>query len=89
MHKFDPISGKVEKGVLILDELDTASEAEVKEITKALTANLEKIKRPVICICTNPYMPSFKDLKDKAFWLHLYENSKEKMVEFLSGVCKK
>ncbi len=73
-HRLDPATGKVEKGALVVDELDTGSEAEIKELLKALFKG-GKLHRPVICICTNPFLPSLKELREKSLWVHIYENS--------------
>lgn len=57
-----------------MDELDTASEGEVKELHKALFKT-GKIRRPVICIVTNPFLPSIKEMREKSYWVHIYENA--------------
>lgn len=45
------------------------------------------LKRPVICICNDPYVPALRSLRQQAFVLHFPPTGSERHVHFMFCCC--
>ncbi|XP_066908266.1 chromosome transmission fidelity protein 18 homolog isoform X2 [Halyomorpha halys] len=84
---------------LVLDEIDGAPQAAIDVLIKFVTDKGEKkkgkkksggiVKRPVICICNDIYVPALRPLRQIAFTLHFPPTATARLGERLIEICKK
>ncbi|XP_066992527.2 chromosome transmission fidelity protein 18 homolog [Anabrus simplex] len=86
---------------LILDEIDGASAASIEVLVKYVTGkNVGKargkkkvessvLRRPVICICNDIYVPALRPLRQLALIFHFPPTSSSRLGQRLLEVCRK
>ena len=88
---------------LIIDEIDGAPEASIKVLLNFVngTANQTQqkkskkqkkksiLKRPIICICNDPYVAALRQLRQQALVLKFPATSVARLTSRLTFICKK
>ncbi|KAF0992707.1 hypothetical protein HZS_3777, partial [Henneguya salminicola] len=75
---------------LILDEIDAASKHVINSTISRLTnSNKNKrLKRPIICICNNPFTPALKKLRAISLLINIPSIPTYKMMQRISYILK-
>ncbi|KAK6750016.1 hypothetical protein RB195_002174 [Necator americanus] len=74
---------------LILDEIDGAPAEAVRFLVKAVQATGKKaIRRPIICICNNMYIPALRELRAIAMNIQVTPTSKERLIQRLTTIAE-
>lgn len=82
---------------LVLDEIDGAPQASIEVLIKFVNDKGEKkkgkkkgglLRRPIICICNDVYVPALRPLRQIAFTLHFPPTSAARLGERLIEVCR-
>ncbi|XP_034234267.1 chromosome transmission fidelity protein 18 homolog isoform X2 [Thrips palmi] len=87
---------------LVLDEIDGAPAVSIETLIKFVSGkNVGKgkgkkkdagpgiLKRPVICICNDPYVPALRSLRQQAFVLHFPPTASERLASRLMTISRK
>lgn len=87
------LSGDRKPNCLILDEIDGAPAASIDFLIKYIHGNAGKkekkvIRRPVICVCNEPYTPALRQLRQQAYVLNFPNTSSTKLAQRLLEICR-
>ena len=88
---------------LIIDEIDGAPEASIKVLLNFVngtqsTNNAKKnkkgkkpriLKRPIVCICNDPYVPALRQLRQQALVLKFPPTSVSRLTSRLTFICRR
>lgn len=82
--------------LLVIDEIDGASQAAVQVLVNEINENSKKVKskegptllRPIICICNDLYSPSLKHLRQIAIVFQCPQIATHRLAERLYSICE-
>lgn len=87
---------------LVLDEIDGAPAVSIETLIKFVlgkdvskgrgkkkSASTGILKRPIICICNDPYVPALRSLRQQAFVLHFPPTGSERLATRLMTIARK
>ncbi|XP_049856731.1 chromosome transmission fidelity protein 18 homolog isoform X2 [Schistocerca gregaria] len=86
---------------LVLDEIDGAPAASIEVLVKFATgkdvgkkrakkkATPTFLKRPIICICNDVYVPALRPLRQLAFVIHFPPTASARLAQRLLEICRK
>ncbi len=87
---------------LIIDEIDGAPEASIKVLLNFVNGaqitvksghkkskKTRTLKRPIICICNDPYVPALRQLRQQALVLKFPTTSVARLTSRLTFICKR
>lgn len=100
--KMQSVMGTKKPNCLVFDEIDGAPAASVEYLLKYLNSKTSQkgkdkdkdkaqppVRRPVICICNDPYVPSLRQLRQQAYVVHFPHTSSSKLARRLLEICRK
>lgn len=100
--KMHTVNGSSKPNCLILDEIDGAPTQSIDYLLQYINGKVNEkskkgkkgkpqgvIKRPVICICNEPYVPSLRNLRQQAYVVHFPHTSSSKLAQRLLEICRK
>lgn len=86
------LSGDKKPNCLILDEIDGAPAPSIDFLIKYIHGKVGKhkkvLRRPVICVCNEPYTPALRQLRQQAYVLNFPNTSSTKLAQRLLEICR-
>ncbi|XP_056634138.1 chromosome transmission fidelity protein 18 homolog isoform X1 [Diorhabda sublineata] len=90
------VDQKCRPNCLVFDEIDGAPQSSIDFLIKYITGtNKSKkgknfvLKRPIICICNDVYVPALKPLRQIAFVIHFPPTCSTRLAERLMSICRR
>lgn len=81
---------------IVLDEIDGAPSASIDFLLRFAAGTAGKkakknigLKRPIICICNDPYVASLRQLRQQAFVIHVPSTDSSKLVDRLQHITRR